>query len=337
MLDNPPTAGSGVHEYLFSVSRNLYAHLPESQIESLLRAKLANCGRNVPDRELKAAVHNAARFAWRPKPGTSAYRAIQTKAPERLTALCAAATANAAPPAAPKPKPDYAKIERLQADMLGLPDLCESSPVSFDTPNTEYFIDQLFPGDPFLCCGESAFKFNTLPRELWRDQLHDMAFIVPSPMLALTGKTQEGKESAHCLANTGPRRFLVIEFDFSEFGRDGKTETPWAPMLRRLKKHRHLTVQDICANLLLRLGRVRPMVMAVSSGGKSVHGWWYCAGHPEEKTKQFHDYAITLGADPATWRRSQFVRMPDGTRENGKPQTVLYFNPSALSPHGQPT
>jgi len=42
------------------------------------------------------------------------------------------------------------------------------------------------------------------------------------------------------------------------------------------------------------------------------------------------EYAVSLGADSATWTKSQFVRMPDGTRENGKRQEILYFNPASL-------
>jgi hypothetical protein len=41
-------------------------------------------------------------------------------------------------------------------------------------------------------------------------------------------------------------------------------------------------------------------------------------------------YAVSLGADTATWSRLQFVRMPDGARENGKRQAVYFFNPEAL-------
>jgi len=44
-------------------------------------------------------------------------------------------------------------------------------------------------------------------------------------------------------------------------------------------------------------------------------------------------YAVSIGADPATWTRCQLVRMPDGLRrEPGKErrQTVYYFNPEAL-------
>jgi len=50
-------------------------------------------------------------------------------------------------------------------------------------------------------------------------------------------------------------------------------------------------------------------------------------GQPEERLHRFMRYAVSLGADRATWTRSQFVRMPDGTRDNCKAQTVYFFNP----------
>ncbi len=42
------------------------------------------------------------------------------------------------------------------------------------------------------------------------------------------------------------------------------------------------------------------------------------------------DYAVSLGADHKLWSRSQFVRMPDGLRDNGKRQVVFYFNPKVI-------
>jgi hypothetical protein len=131
-----------------------------------------------------------------------------------------------------------------------------------------------------------------------------MQLIVPSPMTARTGVTQEGKESAHSLANTGPRRFLVIEFDTGSM--------------------------DQHAARLLHLGGKAPMALAIHSGGKSLHGWFYCAGQAEERLLRFMRYAVALGADPATWTRSQFVRMPDGTRDNGKRQAIFFFNPGVV-------
>jgi hypothetical protein len=119
-------------------------------------------------------------------------------------------------------------------------------------------------------------------------------------MSAVTGLTKDGRESKHTLANTGPRRFLICEFDSG-------------------------TADDHAA-ILIHLAGFAPLVCAVHSGGKSLHGWFFVAGQPEEKVKRFFRYAVSLGADDATWTRCQFVRCPDGTRDNGKRQTVFFLN-----------
>jgi hypothetical protein len=166
-------------------------------------------------------------------------------------------------------------------------------------------VNKLFPGDSLLCVGQSDSDFDTLARKTWRGKLASKQLIVPSPMKARLGRRKkDGKLSAHTLDNTGDRRFLVCEFD------TGTT--------------------DEHAALLLHLASRAPLVLAVHSGGKSLHGWFYCAGQPEEKLRRFMEYAVTLGADPATWSRCQFCRMPDGTRSNGNRQTVFFFNPRPL-------
>jgi hypothetical protein len=83
---------------------------------------------------------------------------------------------------------------------------------------------------------------------------------------------------------------------------------------------------DDHAALLIHLGGYAPLVCAVHSGGKSLHGWFYVRGQLDEKMLRFFRYAVSLGADPATWTRSQFVRMPDGVRDDGKRQTVFFLN-----------
>jgi hypothetical protein len=83
---------------------------------------------------------------------------------------------------------------------------------------------------------------------------------------------------------------------------------------------------DDHAAILIHLAGFAPLVCAVHSGGKSLHGWFFVAGQPEAKVEKFFRYAVTLGADRATWTRSQFVRMPDVTRDNGKRQTVFFLN-----------
>lgn len=310
LIDNPPTAGSGLHDWLFDCARNLHAHLPAGQIEALLRAKVANCGRPVPDREIKDAIKRSVDFAWQPKGEAGSTARPAVNAP---------------------PKPDLEKIEKLSRGGKRLADMWHDSPMWFESPQTENIIDLLFPNNPLLCCGLSAMVFDTRSREEWRGQLANQSFIVPSPMSARTGITQDMKVSAHCKNNTGPRRFLVIEFDFSEYAGKGETrkETEYAPIIRSLNQQ-GITVQDMCASLLLTLNESIPMTLAVSSGGKSIHGWWYCEGVDDDKLQTFWRKALTYGADPKTWLKSQFIRMPDGLRDDGKEQPVLYFNPNIL-------
>lgn len=90
---------------------------------------------------------------------------------------------------------------------------------------------------------------------------------------------------------------------------------------------------DEHAALLTHLASFAPMVCTVHSGGRSLHGWFLVHGQSDEKVLRFFRYAISLGADPATWTRSQFVRMPDGLRDNGKRQTVFFLNFNSLEVH----
>jgi hypothetical protein len=208
-------------------------------------------------------------------------------------------------PASPASKWPAVNHERREAIIHAggaLVDLWETSKPRIEdgAAHTEEIIDRLFPGNPLLCCGKSSQEFDTRSRESWRGQLAAMQLIVPSPMTAPTGMTKVGRQSTHSLSNTGPPRFLICEFDTG--------------------------ASDEHAAILLHLARFAPLVCVVHSGGKSLHGWFYVAGQPDDKVSKFFRYAVSLGADRATWTRSQFVRMPDGTRDNGKRQTVFYLN-----------
>ena len=198
----------------------------------------------------------------------------------------------------PMCNPEQREAVLEAADRFGLVDLWEGSPVRFEDnlPHTEEIVDALFPGDALLCCAKSTSEFATRARETWRGELAAMQLIVPSLMLSRTGHTQDGRESEHTLENTGQRRFLVVEQDTG-------------------------TVDEQAA-ILAHLAERAPLALAMHSGSKSLHGWFFCSGQREDTLHPFMRYAVTLGADRATWTRSQFVRMPDGTREDGKRQTV---------------
>ena len=236
MLRTPPQTGDGVHDWLFRVARQLHAHMPALEIVSLLESCVANCGRFVPRSEIISAVQNSLGCAWQP--------------------------GNQAQPfhSAPKwPAVNQEQREAVIASGLGLVDLWElSNPrIDDDKAHSERIIDRLFPGDPLLCCGKSNSDFDTRPREDWRGELSTLQFLVPSPMSAITGRTKDGRESKHTLNNTGPRRFLICDFDQGDL--------------------------DAHAALLLHLGGYAPLVCALHSGGKSLHGWFFVHGQPEER------------------------------------------------------
>ena len=279
LLAAPPTAGDGVHNWLYRASRQLHAHLPAGEIVNLLEKRVRDCGRHVSRKEIVDAVKNSLPVAWQPN-GTGA--AVQT--------------------VSKWPKVNKEQRASIIRDGGGLADLWEASRTRIEDSetHTEKIIDQLFPGNQLLCCGKSSQEFNTRPREDWRGELTGLQLIVPSPMSAVTGLTKDGKESTHSLNNTGARRFLICEFDTG-------------------------TVDEHAA-LLIHLAGYAPLVCTVHSGGKSLHGWFFVAGQPEQKIEKFFRYAVSLGADRATWTRSQFVRMPDGTRDDGNRQTVFYLN-----------
>ena len=283
MLRACPHTGEGVHNWLFKVARQLHAHMPAPEIVNLLESQVANCGRFVPRREIVSAVKDSLECAWRPGNQSQSIHA------------------------APKwPSVNQEQREAVIASGFGLVDLWELSNPRIDDgeAHTEWIIDRLFPGNPLLCCGRSNSDFDNRPREDWRGGLSSLQFIVPSPMSAIIGRTKDGRESKHTLDNTGPRRFLVCEFDQGDL--------------------------DAHAALLRHLAGYAALVAAVHSGGKSLHGWFNVHAQPEEKVLKFFRYAVSLGADPKMWTRSQFCRVPDGLRDNGRRQRVFFLNFKSL-------
>jgi hypothetical protein len=334
LIASPPKAGDGVHLWIFKLARQLHAHRDESKIFDLLKTALDDCGRRVPDKEIIDAVRNSRPIAWHPAQNGRPVPLAQPAWPPR----------------------DKTRIDAIVRRGIGLHDLWEASPIWLQAPVpeptiddestdpvwvtstvtlepigpfTEQIVDTLFPGNPLLCVGKTAYKFATRRRNVWRGRLSEFQFVVPSPMDRVKGRKADGEESEHTLDNTGPRRFLVVEFDFSLKARDGVTDSEWAPLVKSWDAD-GISVADACAALLVHLTKQAPLTLAVHSAGKSVHGWFYCQGQPERRLRRFMNDAHTLGADHATWTRSQFVRMPDGTRDNGRRQTVYFFNPKSV-------
>lgn len=171
-------------------------------------------------------------------------------------------------------------------------------PVHGEKP-PEFFLAEMFPGDPLLCVGATAYAMDTRPLSQWNGMLRSMQFVVPSPMVAETGpRKEDGRESFHAESNTGPRRFLVTEFDGP-----GKPQ-----QMARIRALEAMAGLKLCC--------------VVDSAGKSLHAYWRACG--EEMDRQFFSKACQLGADDRLWLRSQFARIPGGTRDGRRQEIILW-------------
>jgi hypothetical protein len=172
---------------------------------------------------------------------------------------------------------------------------------AMDETPPQWFLGALLGGgEALVCVGLGVAKFETAALSSFHSQLHLWEFIVPNAMSALEGKRKsDGEMSAHTLDNTGPRQNIVVEFD------DGATLDEQAA--------RHIWLSEF-----------RDLRMVVFSGSKSLHGWYRATDEAEDR--KFMEEAVRLGGDPKTWLKSQFVRMPNGQRENGTIQRVYYFD-----------
>lgn len=290
-LAHPPAAGAGIHAWLFSVGRQLHAHMPAAAVESALQAATASAGRRVTVREIRDAVANSRECAWKRGPvirgGGTVRQPARAADPAETTRWPAVSLSERA---------GAVRMSRL-AGVGSLAELWVQSPrVAVEGPDD--YLDWLFPAAEWLCLAtDHPGTARSRPPHKWSSgQADGCGLVVPSPMTGPSGRNLGGEVSHRCLANTGPRRWLVIEFD------SGTADEQAA-------LHWHLA----CAAAAMGWPRLR---LAVHSGSKSLHGWYGpCAS--EEQAEELMVYARTMGADTATWNRCQLVRLPGGRRRMG--------------------
>lgn len=316
LIDNPPQRGEGFTNWVRDVAKNITNHRGFGQDEAKIEAFI---------REKATGIHvSRSREYTRNIQWGMAHAVLQ-----KNMDLPPAERAKATPvPIIHKPSlPDWPGLDREGRDWVikmspvsTLEQLQSFSPITIngDSPDTEQIIDWLFPGNPLLSCGPKANYSVTRNREVWRGRLSKLSFIVPSPLIARIGETQDKDEitgklklSERALSIVGPRRYLVVEFD-------NKGET-----------------KDRQAALISHLAGLAPLVGVWFSGGKSLHAWFDCKGIPDSQLYHFMRLARSWGADLTSWTRNQLERMPGGTRydEDGNfvaRQTVHYLNPQLV-------
>jgi hypothetical protein len=203
-------------------------------------------------------------------------------------------------PQPPAPDPEYQEKIRNEFITNNVAWWKERDAGSANSANTA--LTKLF-GNHLICVGKEITSAEGI--KCFKGlKLDGYQFIVPTPALNRSGLTKEGKSSARALDNIAARWYLVVEFDGNE------------TLDEQASVHAHLNGREDIA-----------LVMLVYSGNKSLHGWYDVYGKDESNVRSFFDEACRLGADPKTWTRNQFVRLPGGTNTTkNRKQDLIYFN-----------
>jgi hypothetical protein len=309
-LENPPYPGTGVHNWIYGTALALLNFVSVDECVDLLHGYIPR----------------------KPKP----YDEIETQVESALHMRELGATVSR------KRRPDFLidgdsphKVLEKARSGLRIEYLRDLNPKSVvpDIP-AKQVLKILHPQNPLICAGQFFGRpYTARLSEFHPRFLSNCAFVVPHPMTALTGITQQGRESARSETNVGPRRWIVIEAD------PKPDNALWTPVLIEAASL-GISERDLGAALLLSVSEEAgvPLTAVVHSASVSEHGWFYAGNMSYDQQERLYRIGAKWGGDPATWTINQWVRMPNGTRwkeddERARPASVIgpqrleYFNP----------
>ena len=196
----------------------------------------------------------------------------------------------------------------------------ETSPSKVSTKAVD-ILKGLFEKGDIINCQHSALEYATLTKLSDLDSflakkgkpLEHFHFFNPSTFKKVEGTANplnNDKVSTRCNANVKLRKYMVLEFDYKETDPNGFKNA-----------ERFNTFAMTMANFA-------PLVMAVDTGGKSVH-YWYEVGETAKSIKdRFFQIACLHGADSRLGVKSQIARLPNtpASKEGRGKQSVIYLD-----------
>jgi hypothetical protein len=302
-----PQSGSGtrlVHRHVLKVANYLRHYVTADQAAQII-------AEGMPRRGKAGEIQAAIELAY----GHSPARIAQEKPPRHQASV--------------------QMIEQIVAERFNghsmLEELRAGSPYSVPD-DTDLIVRRLFEPDSILCVARAPRSALSAPIDNF-EQLSDYELIVPSPMSDFYALDEHGRKHARSLANTGPRRYIVTDFDIKPTDAHGNP-TIYFDLFNRWQAA-GVSLQDAQAALIMFLQELPgPLTMVVYSGNVSLQAWWFCEGESEEldaPLRGFFQSAVIVGADRAGWTKCQLFRMPGALRSNtGCRQQVHYFDPSTI-------
>jgi|688.fasta_scaffold34185_2 hypothetical protein len=292
-LDRCPTAGEGCHGWMYKAAHRLVAAgFDDNEIEEWIDAWL---GRPAQPREIANTL--------------SKVRAeVEGKIPPRKTV------------GAKRPKDEAAIAKLLEAGPTSVEEFMATSPVDVSEVGASTVLRALFG------CPDSSNQAKTI---LFTDML-SQGQLVWSP------KTDDEDVVRLGRTNTEGAWFLLNPVTGDWTPRDEAKPTRRSES--SLTAYRHVLIEadnmPLEEWLTILRGVTLPIVSVTLSGNASAHAIVRVDAADRDEwlaaAKQIADVVVPLGADPNAITAVRLTRLPGVTRkDNGKSQSLIYFNPNA--------
>ena len=153
-----------------------------------------------------------------------------------------------------------------------------------------------------------------------RKHLEDYKFLNPATFKNVNGvenpNSPTNNISTRCNANVKKRDWMVLEFD---------------PDVRKSLEAQQADSEKF-SNFAMTMAKFAPLIMALDTGGKSIHYWFDATGISKGVHTAFFNTACIHGAV-----KSQIARMPNtpAAAEGRNAQEVIYFDPDRDAAPGE--
>ena len=194
--------------------------------------------------------------------------------------------------------------------------IIEASPAPTSVERID-ILNRLFKEDDIINIQHTALEYGTLvklqdlPKYLKAHgtPLDHYKFLNPATFKKAEGienPLQNGKVSTRCNANVKARDWMVLEMDDPDIAKQERFNT-----------------------FALTMAQYAPLILAVDTGGKSIHYWFDASGVATPVRQAFFALACLHGADKRLAVKSQIARMPgvSSADEGRGPQDVIYWDP----------
>jgi hypothetical protein len=311
LLSSCPTAGEGVHLWLFKTARYLHAfHSPE-EICEILEEKVARCGRVLESHEIPHAVKNSFKCRWIPGTG-------EPIAQEQREVWLAN------PISRPRPTPSFdPEMARETANRISTeitPEWLKArSPKSVNATLEQYlseifhseekvrlFVKYRSQGGPWP---NPKVDFLQFSRTAWRDGVWFLCNPVDGQQHS--NPRQQNKLSFRSQESVTDWRHAVLECDH-------EPKEVWKPIWLKILVQMPL-----------------PILSLIDSGNISIHALLRVPCKTKEEWDHFKaeklSPLIKIGACSGSLSAVRLTRAPNCWRRVPKlrPQKLLYFNPEA--------